>query len=241
EDAFQATFLVLVRKAAAIGRRELLANWLYGVALRIALRARAHGPSHPLPEEREIPDMTAHDPSRAVAERELRGVLDDELQHLPAKYRAPIVFCHLEGRSIDEAAAEIGCPRGTVLSRLARGREQLRTRLARRGLALSSGALVAGLNAAELSAAVPASLNVTTFNAVMACAMGEGTTTFASVSATTLADGVLHTMFIRKLIHSTAVSLLALSLCIGLGWFAVQSLAQPPRYPTVLLPNDPSQ
>jgi RNA polymerase sigma factor (sigma-70 family) len=140
EDAFQATFLTLVRKGHTIGKGELLASWLYKVASRTALRARAraarraagplppHGPAAP-----EQPQ-----PGDELAWRELRPVLDDEVSRLPPKYRAAFVLCYLEGKTNEEAARLLGCPKGTVLSRLARARERLRGQLARRGLAFAA-------------------------------------------------------------------------------------------------------
>jgi RNA polymerase sigma factor (sigma-70 family) len=131
EDAFQATFLVLLRKASSIGRPELLGNWLYGVAYRIARKARAQR-ARRAQLERPTPPMTTSDPQLDAAWRELHAALDEELQRLPVKYRAPLILCYLEGLSNKEAARRLGWPTGSISYRLARGRELLRGRLQRR-------------------------------------------------------------------------------------------------------------
>jgi RNA polymerase sigma factor (sigma-70 family) len=140
EDAFQATFLTFAYKAADIGKRESVGSWLYKVAYRIALRAR-DGSSKRATRERPLADsLVAEDvrePSEEAAWRELGPLLDAEVQRLPEKYRAAFILCCLDGKTNEEAAEELGCPKGTLLSRLARARERLRTRLERRGLALS--------------------------------------------------------------------------------------------------------
>lgn len=141
EDAFQATFFTLARKAASIGRGKALAAWLYRVAYRICLRARALASARSA-RERQLADLGAAEPAYVppdeVAWRDLRPVLDDEVNRLPEKYRAAFVLCCLEGKTNDEAAAQLGCPKGTVLSRLARARERLREALGRRGLAFGA-------------------------------------------------------------------------------------------------------
>jgi RNA polymerase sigma factor (sigma-70 family) len=140
EDAFQATFLVLVRKAPSLSRPNLLGNWLYGVAYRIASKIRS---ANIRQRTREAPmvDLPAPDANDGASWLDLRRILDDELQRLPQRYRRPIVLFYLEGKSAEEVAIALGRPRGTVLSQLARAREQLRIRLARRDLALSVGVL----------------------------------------------------------------------------------------------------
>src|SRR5262249_4735029 len=136
EDAFQATFLVLARRARSIRRGESLGSWLYKVAYRAALAARAArkraGRRTPLA------DLPAPEPADDPVGRAPRPVLDEEVSRLPDKYRAPFVLCYLEGKTTDEAAEPLGCPRGTVGTRLAWARERLRSRLARRGVALSA-------------------------------------------------------------------------------------------------------
>ena len=198
EDAFQATFLVFVRKARLIGRGELLGHWLYGVAYRVAVRARANAARRRRHENRaEV--RTPTDPCDEAALRDLGPVLDEEVRRLPAKYRVPVILCYLQGKTNEEAAREIGCPKGTVLSRLARAREQLRVRLTRRGLALSAGAVAAGLTATRASAAVPSPLLQTTVRTGLAAALGKTAVTgIVSPSVATLTKGVLQTMFLSK-------------------------------------------
>src|SRR5262249_46361370 len=135
EDAFQATFLVLARKAGSISKWESLSCWLHGVAYRLALKARASA-ARQSARERQREERPAGDPLGDVTGRELLSGLDEELSRLPEKYRAPLVLCYLEGQTRDEAAQQLGCPLGTFKHRLEQGREVLRSRLGRRGLAL---------------------------------------------------------------------------------------------------------
>src|SRR5262245_26731114 len=136
EDAFQATFLVLVRKLAAIHNLDLLGNWLYGVAVRVAMKARRSAARRQR-RERQVPNMPdppahAHEPNPDLA-----PVLDEELAALPAHYREPLILCDLRGVSRAEASKLLGVPEGTLSSRLANGRKRLAERLAKRGVVLS--------------------------------------------------------------------------------------------------------
>jgi RNA polymerase sigma factor (sigma-70 family) len=131
DDAFQATFLVLVRKAGAIARPELLGNWLYGVAYRVAVKARANA-ARRSEHEKRAPVKAWVDPVMEATAREERSVLDAELHHMPEQYRAPLVLCYLEGKTNAEAARMLGWPTGSISGRLARARELLRKRLVRR-------------------------------------------------------------------------------------------------------------
>src|SRR5262249_54067052 len=157
EDAFQAAFLVLLRKAASITPREMVGNWLYGVAYQTALNARASAAKR---MEREKPMSQMPEP--AMREKELWSdlgpVLDQELRELQNKYRAVILLCDLEGKTRKEAAAQLRCPEGTVAGRLARARAMLAKRLARHGLALSASSLAATLTQNAAAARVPASV-----------------------------------------------------------------------------------
>src|SRR5262249_19762762 len=128
EDAFQATFLVLAKKAGVIRKRDSVSSWLYGVAYRIAVRAKAQGRSVSELASEGI-DMAQPDPSNDAAWRELCPLLDGELERLPEKYKAPLLLCYFEGKSNDEAARLLHWPAGTVKGRLARARELLRRRL----------------------------------------------------------------------------------------------------------------
>ncbi len=144
EDAAQAAFLTLACKAGSIGRRQAVAAWLYTVACRTALRrvpaVRQCSLSFPKPGRSACPPGNGSRLARSTA-----PVLDEEVSRLPEQYRAPFVLCHVEGRTNEEAARELGCPVGTVLSRLARARQRLRDRLTRRGVTLGVlAAVVAG-------------------------------------------------------------------------------------------------
>jgi RNA polymerase sigma factor (sigma-70 family) len=187
EDAFQATFLVLARGAASVRRRDSLRCWLYGVALRVALRARRRVQPREV-SEAELP-ARADDPVDAAVRSELTAVLDEEIRRLPERYRLPLVLCYLLGRTNDEAAGELGCPRGTIAVRLARGREHLRRRLLRRGL--GPAATLAALPAGD---ALPRGLVPATRTAVAVFAADRAT----AGPAFTLANGVWTNMFYEK-------------------------------------------
>src|SRR6266852_4071710 len=142
EDAFQAAFLVLARKAAVVVPRESVGNWLYGVAYRTARRAKAVSARHHA-REKQVKDMPhpAIEPAHGLEDVEL--VLDEELNRLPAKYRLPVVLCELEGRTRREVARQLKLPEGTLSSRLATARKMLAARLSRRGVNLSVAVLSA--------------------------------------------------------------------------------------------------
>jgi RNA polymerase sigma factor (sigma-70 family) len=206
EDAFQATFLVLVRRAGAIAAPELVANWLYGVARRTARKARAAALRR---RRRETPVANLPDPpapERDPAD-DLRPVLDREVSRLPAGYRAVLVLCDLEGRTRRDAARHLGLPEGTVGSRLARARALLAGRLARHGLAVSGGALAAALAREAASAGVPAAVAASTVRAAAAVAAGRAAAGVVSAQAAALAEGVVRTMWVTKLKVATAVVL----------------------------------
>src|SRR5258708_5590664 len=133
EDAFQATFLVLFRKAATLRRPEPLSNWLYGVAFRTALNAKSAAAKRRAKEEARR-QMAVPQPLAGDAWREVQAVLDQELSGLPEYYRVPIVLCDLEGKPRKDAARQLGWPSGTLASRLVRGRVLLAKRLTRHGV-----------------------------------------------------------------------------------------------------------
>ncbi len=206
EDAFQATFIVLVRKASSIAQREAVGNWLYGVAHQTALQARRAAARRR--EVQEMPDVEA--PQDLWAD--VRPVLDEELSRLPDHYRTVIVLCDLEGITRKEVAAQLGCPEGTVASRLVRARAMLAKRLTQRGLALSGGALAMVLSQSTGSAGVPAAVLFSTIKAVSLFAAGQAVIT-SKVAA--LAEGVLKTMLVSKLKAAVAVVLVLGFLAIG--------------------------
>jgi RNA polymerase sigma factor (sigma-70 family) len=206
-DAFQATFLVLVRKAATIFPRERVGNWLYGVACNTAQRARAATARRRM-KEREAGVMPRPE-GRSDSWQRLCDTLDRELAGLPYKFRVPILLCDLEGKTRKQVARQLRWAEGTVASRLARARALLARRLARHGLALSAGALAAQLSQATASASVPAVLVVSTIKAAShvaarPAAMASG----ISTNVAALTEGVLKAMFLSKLKTAAAVLLL---------------------------------
>jgi RNA polymerase sigma factor (sigma-70 family) len=214
EDAFQATFLVLVKKAASIASRELLANWLYGVAYNTARRANV-AVARRRARERQVLEMP--EPEAAVANpwTELQPLLDQELSRLPDRYRVPIVLCYLEGKTRKEAARQLGCPEGTVAGRLVRARAMLARRLARHGLVLSSGSL-AVLLSQEASACVSTSVASDTIKAATLFAAGEAAAAgVIPANVFALTKGVRRSMLMTKLTIATVV--LSIVACVGLG------------------------
>jgi RNA polymerase sigma factor (sigma-70 family) len=174
EDAFQATFLVLARRAASIRQPESLPSWLHGVACRISAKARASA-ARRRRHERQLPEQSAITPADAFTWVELRSALDEELQRLPEKYRAPLVLCYLDGRTQDEAASDLGWTPGAVRGRLERGRRLLRARLTRRGLTLSAALVTAALGEETATATVPAPLSAAATESALSFVAGKGT------------------------------------------------------------------
>jgi RNA polymerase sigma factor (sigma-70 family) len=215
EDAFQAAFLVLFRKAASIRRRELLANWLYGVAHQTAMQARRAASRRGI-RERQVGimvDQVAAEPDHG---QELHRLLDQELSCLPARYRAVIVLCDLEGKTRREAARHLGVPEGTIAGRVARARAMLAKRLRRLGLVISGGALAVALTHKSASAAVPTSAMTGAIKAAALYSAGQVAAAGAiSGHVTALAEGVLKTMLLRKL--QIAAALLAAIVTLGSG------------------------
>jgi RNA polymerase sigma factor (sigma-70 family) len=170
EDAFQATFLVLARKAGSIRDRRVLGHWLYEVAYRIAMRARTNGVRRRT-HERQGGEMAATVSIDNHGWIELRPVLHEEVNRLPEKYRVPVILCYLEGKTNEEVAELLHWPVGTVKGRLSRARDLLRSRLTRRGLALSAAFLVTALSSGTVIAdVVPARLVDDTVSQGMAIA-----------------------------------------------------------------------
>jgi RNA polymerase sigma factor (sigma-70 family) len=179
EDAFQATFLVLLQKAASIREHDSAASWLYGVARRIALRARANAERR-RGVERQVPRPPQPDVPSEAAGREVLAIVEEELARLPERFRAPLLLCGLGGLSKAEAARQLGCKAGTLASRLARARQRLRGRLARRGVIVPAAALGGLLTE---GAAVPAPLVAGTVRAAALSLVGEGPSTPVAVLA----------------------------------------------------------
>jgi RNA polymerase sigma factor (sigma-70 family) len=217
EDAFQATFLVLVRKAGSISKRESLASWLYGVAYRIAVRAKSRAGRTTLGEA-ECMDEATLDPSAQAARQEIKGLLHQEVHRLPDKYRLPVLLCYLEGLTRDAAARQLGWKEGVMRGRLERARDLLRARLRRRGITLSAVGLT-GLFVQEAAAAtVPAKLIEATARVALSVAAGKTLACgILSTNVITLADGVLKAMLLTKLKIACVAILLVGSLSVGVG------------------------
>src|SRR6516225_6450501 len=198
EDAFQATFLVLVRKATSIVPRELVGNWLYGVAYRTALKARSMAARRRVVEG-QVRDMSRSEALDTGARLDLQTRLDQELNRLPDKYRAPVILCELEGKSRRDAARQLGIAEGTLSSRLARARQMLARRLSGPNAALSAGAVAVLVSTQAGSAIVPAPLLTSTVKAGVLLAVGQGVTAVVSANVAALTQGVLKTMFLIKL------------------------------------------
>ncbi len=225
EDAFQATFLILVKKARSIRDREVLGSWLYGVARRVAARARADSRRRRSRERiglEEI-DMPDHRDD-GIQSNELRAILDSELDGLPTRFRAPLILCDIEGQTHEQAAVELRCPVGTVKSRLARGRERLRSRLIRRGFAttlLTHGPMLAS----DPMSAVSVKLLAQTVRAATHLAT-RGALTAGSVTAQAalLTEGIIRTMAMTKLKIALIASLATGLLGVG-GLTAVRLIS----------------
>ncbi len=216
EDAFQATFLALARKAAGLRRPERVGNWLYGAAYFAAretrtVTARRRAKEKPMAG---VPEPFTVGETDGV--RELLPLLDRALSRLPEKYRAPVVLCELEGRSRKEAALQLGIPEGTLSSRLAAARKMLARRLVRHGLSVTAGALASALPA-QATAAVPAPL----LTAAVRAATVAGA---VSAPVVTLADGVLRALFLTKLKLASAVLAVGVVLA-GAGLLAYHAQA----------------
>jgi len=225
EDAFQATFLVLARKARSLRTARSLPAWLYQTAYRIALRARAaRAKRRETPLENEA--MIAPDTLAQIAHDYEQSLVDDELDRLPEKYRLPVFLCCLEGKSLDEAAGQLGWSLGSVKGRLERGRQELRRRLMlRRGAPAVALALVACLpKTASAAVPVPAALLASTVQAGVSHAAGHGTLGMVSQHALSLADGS------TRLMSAAATKFAACSaLTIGLLAWGGSQLPAPAR------------
>lgn len=213
EDAFQATFLVLARKAASVRRREVLASWLHGVAYRTALRAKRDAGRRRL-HEGQVPARRPTDPAVEVTWREVQAVLTEEIERLPDKLRAPFMLCCLDGRRTADAARELGLKEGTVWSRLAAARKQLQRRLARRGLALSAVLAAAALGRGSGAAAVPDALTRASVRAAFEYAVSKAAPAgVISTPAAALADDVIRAMALAK--GGIALALLLMAGIVG--------------------------
>jgi RNA polymerase sigma factor (sigma-70 family) len=220
EDAFQAAWLVFLRKAGSLRRRESVAAWLHRVACRVALRMRTTTARR---TSREVPavDLPAPATGDEVSERDLRAAVDQEIDRLPEGQRRAFVLCCLEGKTHAEAARELGCPQGTASAWVARARQRLRSRLTRRGVTLGATAL--GAELAEGAAAVPA---VLVRGVLGAATVAEG---MVSANVAVLVEGTVRAMLITKL-QTAAALLVAVSLVLaGGGLWTYRTLADSPQ------------
>jgi RNA polymerase sigma factor (sigma-70 family) len=222
EDAFQATFLVLAKKAGSVLNLRFLGGWLHGVAHRSALAARRAAAVRRKKESR-IAEMALHEATPEGPPAELLALLDRELTLLPDRYRVPVVLCDLEGLTRKEAARRLGWREGTLAGRLFRARAILAKRMSRQGLSISGGLLAASLS--EAAGACPTSLVTTTTQAAIGAAAGHVTAVSAAVLSIT--QGVLKTMLITKLKVVTA-GLLVGCLVVGTGAAGYRALASEP-------------
>jgi RNA polymerase sigma factor (sigma-70 family) len=247
EDAFQATFLVLVRKAAVIQDKALVAGWLYGVAQQTAVRLRSMAAKRGL-RERQV--MNLPEPALADAHvDDLLPLLDQELNRLPEHFRTLIVLCDLEGKSRKEAAQQLGCPEGTVASRLARARAMLAKRFGRHGRVASSMTLATLLSPAAASASAPASVVVSTIQAASQLASGQAVASgLISAKVVALTEGVVKAMFVSKIKSMVAGVVFAgivlggagAGLGLSRGGVAVAQTQSSPRVPlTPAAPPEP--
>ena len=224
EDAFQATFLILARKAESIRKVSSLACWLHGVAYRTALRARADSARRQRHEARAPQRSTTPD-AEELTWGEIRQVVHEELDRLPERHRAALVLCYLQGKTQDEAAVQLGLPKGTLKGYLERGRARLRARLVSRGLgpgvALALAAWPAAMEAAGLS---PLLISATVKTAT-AFAAGKAAVSVVSPSVAALSEGMVKAMLFRKL----KIAAILFVTIVGSGAGLALALREPPR------------
>ncbi len=232
EDVFQATFLVLARKAGSIRWRDSVGNWLYEVACRLARKTKS-AVARRQAQERETAAMAKAQSRSQVDCRELSSVLDEELQRLPGKYRTPLLLCFLEGRTRDQAARQLGWSLRTLDRHLQQGRDLLRRRLTRRGMTLSAGLLAAGLIENSAGAAVPAELMQTTVQAALLICSGKVTGTI-SASVAALTRSACLAMAVTRLKVAGVVLLAVVLVGTGLaGMIVRQSAGSAPTNPNL--------
>jgi RNA polymerase sigma factor (sigma-70 family) len=216
EDAFQATFLVLVQKAATVPNREKIGNWLYGVAHQTAVRMRAVAAKRGM-RERQVTVLPEPTTAEQYVWNDLLPVLDEELSRLPEKYRIFIVLCDLEGMTRKEVARQLNLPEGTAASRLAAARALLAKRLARRGIVVSSVLLGAVLCQKSAWASVPTTIITSMIKAAMLVAAGQAAAAAISPTVGALKIGVTKAMFMTKIMTGMVVVLVVGLPLAGIG------------------------
>ncbi len=234
EDAFQAAFLVLVRKAASVVPRERVGNWLYGVACRTALAVKAARARRRIKESHVRPADNAPPESDPADHQELLASLDVELAGLPEKYRAAVVCCELEGKSRKEAAKILGCPEGTLATRLKRARQLLARRLSQHGAAVSTAVVSLLLSDGAVRAVPPGPLVVSTVRAAALTAAGQGGAVSGKVAGIT--EGVVKAMLLSKLRILAALAVFIGALALGAGTFTDSARAQKPAEKAAPMP-----
>jgi RNA polymerase sigma factor (sigma-70 family) len=216
EDVFQATFLTLARKASAIRRGTALGSWLYKVAYRLALRLRRIEARRERGQGTELATVAA---PAEQGDAELAALLAEEVDRLPERCRAVVVLCYLQGATTEEAARQLGCPRGTVLSRLSSARQRLRQRLLKRGIAPALALAVVSFG--ETAPASPsAALVAGVMGAALPFAAGRVVLPMVSTQAAALARGALQTMLWNKIKIAGAMACILALAGSGVGWMA---------------------
>jgi RNA polymerase sigma factor (sigma-70 family) len=221
EDAFQATFLVLVRKGGSLQSRQLLANWLYGVAYRTAMKARTMNAKRRA-KERHAGGMPHSNASHDRADEALLAQLDHELSRLPDKYRIPVVLCELQGKSRKDAARALGLPEGTLSWRLAQAKKMLAKRLSRKGAALSAGVVAAAMTEGTALAGLSPALRASTLKTVLSAGA-------VPVKVLALTEGVLKAMLLTKLKITVCFAALAIMAGVGASGLTYRATAEEPK------------
>ncbi len=241
EDAAQATFLVLARQARSIRRRDSVASWLYKAAVQVAAQARRDAARRRLRERRsaEVAMTIRRDGDGDPDASETARAIHEELGRLPERFRLPILLCHLEGLTYEQAARQLGCPVRTVQSRLARARRRLRDRLTRRGVSPAVVPLTAFLKPDAASAVVSESWKHATTQAAVRYAASGASTAIVSTTVAALAEGVTRAMILHRLMNWAACVFLigVLASCAGMALLARSAPAEDER-PAATRPDD---